>query len=67
MGACDGSRRVELGRAYHKLGRREDAWRELEAAVTLDVEDINAHLQKVGRTPRPQHLLFLDGLHQCCQ
>ena len=39
--------RVELGRAYHKLGRRQEAWRELEAAVHLDVEDINAHLQKV--------------------
>ncbi len=39
--------RVELGRAYHKLGRKEEAWRELEAAVILDVEDINAHLQKV--------------------
>ena len=39
--------RVELGRAYHKLGRKEEAWRELEAAVLLDVEDINAHLQKV--------------------
>lgn len=39
--------RVELGRAYHKLGRRQEAWRELEAAVLLDVEDINAHLQKV--------------------
>lgn len=39
--------RVELGRAYHKLGKREDAWRELEAAILLDQEDINAHLQKV--------------------
>lgn len=40
--------RVELGRAYHKLGRKEEAWRELEAAILLDVEDINAHLQKVN-------------------
>jgi len=42
---------VELGRAYHKLGRRQEAWRELEAAVLLDVEDINAHLQKVNPPP----------------
>lgn len=41
--------RVELGRALHKLGRRQEAWVELEAAVKLDVEDINAHLQKVRK------------------
>ena len=46
MGKSD-ARRVELGRAYHKLGRHEEAWRELEAAMVLDVEDINAHLQRV--------------------
>lgn len=40
--------RVELGRAYHKLGKRQEAWRELEAAVLLDQEDINAYLQKVS-------------------
>ena len=44
MRAC----RVELGRAYHKLGKREAAWRELEAAILLDQEDINAYLQKVS-------------------
>lgn len=44
-------RRVELGRALHKLGKRKEAWQELEAAVKLDVEDINAHLQKVASPP----------------
>ncbi len=37
--------RVELGRAYVKLGRQQDAARELEAAVDMDVPDINAVLQ----------------------
>lgn len=33
------------------MGERERALEELEHAVTLDVEDINAHLQKVGALP----------------
>ena len=38
---------MELGRALAKLGQREAALKELEQALTMDVEDINAHLQKV--------------------
>jgi len=38
--------RVELGRVYLKLGRKQDALRELATSVQLDVEDINAQLQK---------------------
>ena len=37
--------RVELGRVYAKLGREEEAERELRLAKTLPVEDINAYLQ----------------------
>lgn len=40
------ARRVELGRAYKRLGQHARARRELEAALAMDVEDINAHLQK---------------------
>ncbi|CAK0770004.1 hypothetical protein CVIRNUC_003724 [Coccomyxa viridis] len=39
--------KVELGRALAKLGQREAALKELEQALTMDVEDINAHLQKI--------------------
>ncbi|BDA42221.1 probable regulator of microtubule dynamics protein 3 [Coccomyxa sp. Obi] len=39
--------RVEIGRSLARMGERERALEELEHAVTLDVEDINAHLQKV--------------------
>ena len=39
---------MELGRALAKLGQREAALKELEQALTMDVEDINAHLQKVA-------------------
>ncbi|KAK9822505.1 hypothetical protein WJX81_006973 [Elliptochloris bilobata] len=38
---------VELGRAYKRLGHNARARQELEAALRMDVEDINAHLQKV--------------------
>jgi hypothetical protein len=38
--------RVELGRVYLKLGRRQEAYTELARSVTLDVGDINAKLQK---------------------
>ncbi|PNH08877.1 hypothetical protein TSOC_004526, partial [Tetrabaena socialis] len=38
--------RVELGRTYAKMGQREAARAQLEAAVELDVPDINAFLQK---------------------
>lgn len=38
--------RVELGRTLDRLGRKEQARRELEAALDLDVEDINAYLQR---------------------
>lgn len=37
--------RVELGRTYLKLGDKVRGRAQLEAAVGLDVEDINAHLQ----------------------
>ncbi len=40
--------RVEIGRSLARMGERERALEELEHAVTLEVEDINAHLQKVG-------------------
>lgn len=43
------SRRVELGRALAKMGQKEAALQELEQAVTMEEEDINAHLQKVCR------------------
>ena len=39
--------RVELGRALAKMGQKEAALQELEQAVTMEEEDINAHLQKV--------------------
>ena len=38
---------MEIGRSLVRLGEKERALEELEHAVTLDVEDINAHLQKV--------------------
>jgi tetratricopeptide (TPR) repeat protein len=38
--------RVELGRTYLRLGRKAEALRELQASVALDVEDVNASLQK---------------------
>ena len=38
---------MELGRAYAKLGRKQEALQELEEAIRLPVEDINAHLQKI--------------------
>ena len=38
--------RVELGRAYKRLGQHAHARQELEAALSMEVEDINAHLQK---------------------
>ena len=41
--------RVELGRALAKMGQKEAALQELEQAVTMEEEDINAHLQKVCR------------------
>ena len=43
---CRWSRSVELGRTLWRLGDKERALAELEAALALDVEDINAHLQK---------------------
>lgn len=39
--------RVELGRALAKMGEKEAALKELEQAMGMEVEDINAHLQKV--------------------
>ncbi len=42
--------RVEIGRSLARMGEKEQALHELEHAVTLDVEDINAHLQKVVAT-----------------
>ena len=39
--------RVELGRTYVKLGQPQEAAKELETALELDVPDINALLQKV--------------------
>ena len=44
---CARSCRVELGRALAKMGQKEAALQELKQAVTLEEEDINAHLQKV--------------------
>ena len=38
--------RVELGRTLWRLGDKRSALAELESAMDLDVEDINAHLQK---------------------
>ncbi|PNW88317.1 hypothetical protein CHLRE_01g024050v5 [Chlamydomonas reinhardtii] len=38
--------RVELGRTYVKLGQPQEAAKELETALELDVPDINALLQK---------------------
>jgi hypothetical protein len=38
--------RVELGRTLLRLGRRPEGFAELSAAVRLEVEDINAALQK---------------------
>ena len=48
--------RVELGRALAKMGQKEAALQELEQAVTMEEEDINAHLQKV-------HYFFNSLLH----
>ena len=45
---------MEIGRSLVRLGEKERALEELEHAVTLDVEDINAHLQKVD-TVHPQN------------
>lgn len=38
---------MELGRALAKMGEKEAALKELEQAMDMEVEDINAHLQKV--------------------
>ena len=38
--------RVELGRSYLRMGLKQEALRELTTSMTLDVEDINAQLQK---------------------
>lgn len=38
--------RVELGRTYLRLGRKQEALRELAASMELDVDDINAQLEK---------------------
>ncbi len=37
---------MELGRTLWRLGDKHSALAELESAMDLDVEDINAHLQK---------------------
>jgi tetratricopeptide (TPR) repeat protein len=37
--------RVEMARAFSKLGRKEEAVQQLQRALVMDVEDINAHLQ----------------------
>ena len=39
--------RVELGRSLAKAGRYSDARAQLETALTLPVDDVNAHLQRV--------------------
>jgi hypothetical protein len=44
---------VELGRTLWRLGDKDRALTELEAAMDLDVEDINAHLQKVSPAGYP--------------
>ena len=44
-------RRVELGRVHAKLGHRSEALKQLELALTLDVEDINAYLQREDVPP----------------
>ena len=36
---------MELGRSLQKVGDRKRAILELEASLTMDVEDINAHLE----------------------
>ncbi|GBF98259.1 hypothetical protein Rsub_10922 [Raphidocelis subcapitata] len=38
--------RVELGRTYLRLGRKAEALRELQAGVELEVEDVNAALER---------------------
>ncbi|KAL3158803.1 hypothetical protein ABBQ32_011530 [Trebouxia sp. C0010 RCD-2024] len=38
--------RVELGRTLHRLGKKEQARTELEAAVQMEIEDINAYCQR---------------------
>lgn len=38
--------RVELGRSLARAGRFAEAERQLEAALALEVEDVNAHLQR---------------------
>lgn len=38
--------RVELARAYTKLGRKEQAVEELQRAMEMEIEDINAQLQR---------------------
>lgn len=38
--------RVEVGRTLHKLGHKMEALDELERAMDLEEEDINAHMQK---------------------
>ncbi|KAJ9512715.1 hypothetical protein QJQ45_019007 [Haematococcus lacustris] len=37
--------RVEYGRTLHKVGQVQNATHELHRALTLDVEDLNGHLQ----------------------
>ena len=39
--------RVELGRSLAKAGPLQEAEQQLEAALALEVEDVNAHLQRV--------------------
>jgi hypothetical protein len=38
--------RVELGRTYLKLGHKAEALRELRASLELEVEDVNAALER---------------------
>lgn len=38
--------RVELGRTLLRLGRKQEAYGQLTTSVALDIEDVNAKLQK---------------------
>eukprot|EP00891_Asterochloris_glomerata_P005256 jgi/Astpho2/5256/fgenesh1_pg.00074_%23_61_t len=60
--------RVELGRCHDRLGNRSQALKELEAAMGMEVEDINCYLQRMDgaemlkRLQRQQQGWGLRGL-----
>ncbi|GAB4820700.1 hypothetical protein N2152v2_007746 [Parachlorella kessleri] len=67
--------RVEAGKVLAALGRREEAARQLQEALSLEVEDINSYLTRVDaekllaqwqKRPAPQASLVPPHAHQSC-